>query len=1049
MNNQQKAQNPMSEYLLKIQLIITNSEFKNNTEANEYETLETKLAGDAYIKAVNGTDTFDSYTYDPIKVYNTLEKAGYTDEQIHHYLSTLQTIPQSIKNQLMSDERAILISKYVEKNKYYARLTGTPFVGNDSEPPEEVVLIPDEFYMLYKTDNVLERNQPIHEMPLKYQELFMNSDYYKKALKEYPNVKYLQYIGSNKIPITISRAAKDGAILRINTSKLSTYHPIFGNVSVSPDIIHSYVSSYNKTRDYVYGKLRGNFSQIYPNYDSFIRFLTIYLSIGNALNEFMHKSTSMISMNEVTANSFFMLYGLPSVIMGGASMNEFLTKFRMLLVDKGTNTVYRVKDLIGYEYTDIYTLVMVKQQCFENGIPLYYYDEDGTKHPKYNIVFRRLGTTSDNTSYFKSRESDVTYSYEEIRDGDPRWWNTPEVEQMLYDMNYSLSNSKYIQLSTHLSMTDIWWQCTILIRGLLDMKQETNFTKLNINYNINGSSELSIFEAILVLIILMNWHLIDANERHLNGDIYLPNGYYDGKYTCLDLLFNGLYSACRYKQNQIYTKSQLVGIKPDELYEVTETFTSDNTKGTVSESLQYDVSLNHLKRVNGIDDGKPKQLKLGAPFKISSFNFRIRGEQPELYYSIKSMEYLEPDKLLPMLERVLDREYSNIGEVLMKDIRLIYKYLETKLREARTISEFRQVTDVYSALFLVDPQRDWYDDTQFNTDAVLMDEYNITLLELDSLKRFFHQNEIDLNVTFEDKLYPISLYQVLNTNASDVEVLTIYPFRNDEFVNAFSESMKTFVSNQLLSSFISSNIKNNYQSIIIDKVALDVGNTSDGPKSFESLLFRTNQSLYKYIMDTKKNGENSLMLMRSIIKTLENYTNSKLSGLEFNALGVDEYFRILKDVISYFKSYMIEYTKDEFVYIFDGLFDMGGHSNMLSLHDEISHTTLNILPVDSLALFDISHIESYNNMNDSGMTGVYDEMIVRIEGKYSDMLNTGYEVWYDDGKRISKVPFDIDPETKLVVNLAKIEDSSVSSYKIIINIKNLDVVPPNYYGNTR
>ena len=88
-------------------------------------------------------------------------------------------------------------------------------------------------------------------------------------------------------------------------------------------------------------------------------------------------------------------------------------------------------------------------------------------------------------------------------------------------------------------------------------------------------------------------------------------------------------------------------------------------------------------------------------------------------------------------------------------------------------------------------------------------------------------------------------------------------------------------------------------------------------------------------------------------------------------------------------------------------------------------------------------------MNDSGMTGVYDEMIVRIEGKYSDMLNTGYEVWYDDGKRISKVPFDIDPETKLVANLAKIEDSSVSSYKMIINIKNLDVVPPNYYGNTR
>ena len=76
---------------------------------------------------------------------------------------------------------------------------------------------------------------------------------------------------------------------------------------------------------------------------------------------------------------------------------------------------------------------------------------------------------------------------------------------MLQEMNYTLSNSKYIQLSTHLSMTDIWWQCVILLRGLLDRKQETQFTKLNINFNINGSSELSLFDAVLTLVVLMNW----------------------------------------------------------------------------------------------------------------------------------------------------------------------------------------------------------------------------------------------------------------------------------------------------------------------------------------------------------------------------------------------------------------------------------------------------------------------------------------------------------------------------------------------------------------
>ena len=51
-----KATNPMSEYLLKIQLIITNAEFKNKTEADEYETLDTKLKGDAYVRAIRKVD---------------------------------------------------------------------------------------------------------------------------------------------------------------------------------------------------------------------------------------------------------------------------------------------------------------------------------------------------------------------------------------------------------------------------------------------------------------------------------------------------------------------------------------------------------------------------------------------------------------------------------------------------------------------------------------------------------------------------------------------------------------------------------------------------------------------------------------------------------------------------------------------------------------------------------------------------------------------------------------------------------------------------------
>lgn len=51
---------------------------------------------------------------------------------------------------------------------------------------------------------------------------------------------------------------------------------------------------------------------------------------------------------------------------------------------------------------------------------------------------------------------------------------------------------------------------------------------------------MSIFEAVLILVIMMDWQLKDFAGRTLSGDIYIPNGMYNGKMACLDMLFNGL-----------------------------------------------------------------------------------------------------------------------------------------------------------------------------------------------------------------------------------------------------------------------------------------------------------------------------------------------------------------------------------------------------------------------------------------------------------------------------------------------------------------------------
>lgn len=940
-NYKQSMRNPAAEYLFKIQRIVSNTEFKNDEEAALYETLETKTAGGDYCRAVLGTDTFDNYQYDAKYIYAVLDAAGYPFEQIQLYLKNPHMLPNNIKNYLVEKSRAIRIATYVEMNKYYANLAGLPFTGTDEIPADVVVTIPDGFFAMFQDDPAIYKGEPIHKMPKKYQELFMNSEYYQPILNQFPDARYLRYIGSNAVPIEVSRMARDGDIMRINTSKLSVYHRVFGNVTVTPDIIHTFTTTYLKTRNYIYDTLRGDFSNIYVNYNNMIRFLTIYMAIGSTLSELMKKSSSMAFMNNATANNYFVLYGLPSVIMEGQSMISFMKKFRLLLADKGTNVVYRVKDLIGYQYTDIYTLVMVKQQVFEKGVPIYEVLPDGTRVPKQRIVFRRFGTTDDNTSYFKFRESTTEYDWKEIASGDPRWWNTPETEQMLTDMNYTLSNSKYIQLSTHVSMSDIFWQSIILLRGLLDLKSETMYTRLNVGYDINGTSDISVFDAVLALIVLMNWHVNTVRNQPLTGELYLPN---NGVGQCIDMLFNGLR-----------------------------------------------------------DDGSPNELKPGLPFKLTSFNFGIRNTDPDFYqYELPTFDYLEPDIFIPMLDQVLDRQSSNAGEVLMHDVRSIYDYLENKLQKSLTIEQFRQVTDTLQALFLVDPNRKWDSGESRDTDTVLMETYDLTSQELSQFKYYTTQNPETIDVVYNETTYHVPLSSIMNTDVSTISIDDKLVFTDNGFMSAFRNTMDTWSSNQIERSTLSNSVKLQYKDIISDKVELDIGNSINGPTTFSMLLYRSNPQLFRRLNTLRGDGDTLLILIRSIIKALESYTSSSLAGLEFSALGADDYFTILKEVISYFKSYMVEFTKEEFQYIMDGLFDQGGNSNMMRLYDEIHSMNLHYVPTDSLTMFDVSYSDLYQQFADDNVGVMYDGMSVRATMKYSDIVQLGYDIWFDHDSRITK-----------------------------------------------
>jgi hypothetical protein len=128
---------------------------------------------------------------------------------------------------------------------------------------------------------------------------------------------------------------------------------------------------------------------------------------------------------------------------------------------------------------------------------------------------------------------------------------------------------------------------------------------------------------------------------------------------------------------------------------------------------------------------------------------------------------------------------------------------------------------------------------------------------------------------------------------------------------------------------------------------------------------------------------------------------------------------------------MVEFTKSEFQYLFGGLFDHGGNSNMLLLFDEINHITLRMIPRDALHLYDVSCAKARVIVKDDISNFLYDEALFRVKTTYGNLKQLGFEIWFDHEEYIYMTPFDGLTDDKKMI--AEIHEDISGTYKIIIN----------------
>lgn len=191
--------------------------FKNEEEANKYETLETIKLSDRYADIIEGKSTFEFFDYG----LDLLNQVPYlTQKQKIQMARNNALIPDSAKPLLHNLAKEKFLSTYEEPNNYYRMLNGLPDVEIAG-----IHLTPEQCAMIEVHD--FDYGKYVHEMSgeeINILKIFGVLDILKE---EYPDQKYLNYLGDRKIDPYVARRLPNFSVLYLPSSESTEVHNKF------------------------------------------------------------------------------------------------------------------------------------------------------------------------------------------------------------------------------------------------------------------------------------------------------------------------------------------------------------------------------------------------------------------------------------------------------------------------------------------------------------------------------------------------------------------------------------------------------------------------------------------------------------------------------------------------------------------------------------------------------------------------------------------------------------------------------------------------------
>lgn len=506
--------NSFKKYLI---AIVPKIVYKSVTEAEKNETMATRLAGDQYVDACLGMDTFMTYLSGSFSE-SILNQVGIHDKkQIERINSDKFLIPDNLRDKVVELKRKEVIANYEEGNNYYRSLLGLPDVDDDF-----IYLNPDELASFgyngdskedYDNDN-LDRLTPLHLLPKNVLESMDNSGYLSELYDEYNDgnyhAEYIRHLGRRKVDILQARMATQYELL---------YVPRVENAS---RFSRDFANYYEEARQYFLNQIYNNhYNAEYDFYESYIGFFILVMAIQRTINSMFEVMVERDFYDVETCRMFLEAYGVPFI--ESFTFNQQLTlvkNLNILLMEKCTSRVlYDILSLMDYDKYDLTKYLLVKQHktyqidesaepkpifvyrtiLSDSGQPMYVLD----KTAMYDYYF--VGVDMNDTDIKLSELSEAnSQSYKALTEDDVYWIEDDDLIEKLQNDEINYVETKYTNVTITIRMYQMMFEHVYLQKMICDKGLETS--KINVDLSLISDSPVSLLEVEVLLICLLCKH---------------------------------------------------------------------------------------------------------------------------------------------------------------------------------------------------------------------------------------------------------------------------------------------------------------------------------------------------------------------------------------------------------------------------------------------------------------------------------------------------------------------------------------------------------------